>query len=76
MIGFLNRGTECLLRGMPWVFILDRMCFVFKGLKLILRLAWDRGLYFLQASCATREYENIQGVLRPVDFRNTFSYKW
>jgi hypothetical protein len=32
MIGFLNWGGECLLRGTSWVFILDRMRFVFKGL--------------------------------------------
>jgi hypothetical protein len=32
MIGFLNWGGECLLRGTPWVFILDRMRFVCKGL--------------------------------------------
>jgi hypothetical protein len=29
---FLNWGGECLLRGTPWVFILDRIRFVFKGL--------------------------------------------
>jgi hypothetical protein len=33
MIGFLNWGGECLLRGTPWVLILDRMLFVFKGLN-------------------------------------------
>jgi hypothetical protein len=29
---FSNWGGECLLRGTPWVFILDRMRFVFKRL--------------------------------------------
>jgi hypothetical protein len=29
MIVFLNWGGECLLRGTHWVFILDRMRFVF-----------------------------------------------
>jgi hypothetical protein len=32
MIDFLNWGGECLLRGTPWFFVLDRMRFVFKGL--------------------------------------------
>jgi hypothetical protein len=32
MIGFLNWGGECLQRGTHWVFILDRMRFVSKGL--------------------------------------------
>jgi hypothetical protein len=30
---FFNRSGECLLRGTHWVFILDRMRFVFKGLR-------------------------------------------
>jgi hypothetical protein len=33
MIGCLNWGEECLLGGTPWVFMLDRIRFVLKGLK-------------------------------------------
>jgi hypothetical protein len=39
MIGFLNWGGECLLRGKRWVFILDRMRFVFKGLNFFPQLS-------------------------------------
>jgi hypothetical protein len=32
LIGFYNRGRECLLRGADWVFKSDRYCSVLKGL--------------------------------------------
>jgi hypothetical protein len=35
MICFLNWGGECLLRGTPCVFMLDRMRFVFKELNIL-----------------------------------------
>jgi hypothetical protein len=48
MIGFLNWGGECLQRGTPWVVILDRMHFVFKGFIecnwIKSRSQWPRGL--------------------------------
>jgi len=31
LIGFYNRGRECLLRGTNWVFISDRYSFALKG---------------------------------------------
>jgi hypothetical protein len=33
LIGFYNRGKECLLRGTDWVFKSDRYSFVLKGLN-------------------------------------------
>ena len=46
LIGFYNRGRECLLRGTNWVFKSDRYSFVLKVLIHVSVLVVSKGLIF------------------------------